>query len=412
MPTFQAFLHEPARSLPVCGDYDVIVVGGGIAGVAAAVAAARTRARVCLLERYCNLGGLATIGNVIVYLPLCDGRGHQLCGGLAEELLRLSVAGLDRPRPEVCVLGVPEVWNRPASCEERAKERFATGFNPVQLMLRLEELLRKNKVKIMYDTRFCDVVKERKRITAVIIENKDGRSALRCRAVVDASGDADVCAAAGERTVSLRTNVPCGWFYSVDDGTFRLHEFSSPFKSDGSRHPTVKHQYSGVKAQDVTAQMLESRQMIARELTKLSADGQHDIWPACLPTYPCFRMTRRLVAATTLCPEDDHRWFEDTVGMTGDWRKAGPAFCIPLSCLAGVKTGNLLVAGRCLSSTGDTWDVTRVIPTCAVSGEAAGVAAAMLALDGLSSTMDIDLYLLQRTLTGRHVIIDNALLKA
>ena len=64
---------EAARMLPVVGDYDVVVAGGGMAGVAAAVAAARRGARVSLVEKQSALGGLATLGNVTIWLPLCDG---------------------------------------------------------------------------------------------------------------------------------------------------------------------------------------------------------------------------------------------------------------------------------------------------------------------------------------------------
>ena len=85
------FVVEPERRVPVTGVYDVVVAGGGIAGVAAAVAAARAGASVCLLDKESALGGLATLGNVITWLPICDGRGRQVIGGLGEELLRLSV---------------------------------------------------------------------------------------------------------------------------------------------------------------------------------------------------------------------------------------------------------------------------------------------------------------------------------
>ena len=76
------YIQEPERTLPVrYADYDVIVAGGGIAGIAAALAAARAGKRVLLLERMFALGGLATLGLVTIYLPLCDGKGHQLSFG-------------------------------------------------------------------------------------------------------------------------------------------------------------------------------------------------------------------------------------------------------------------------------------------------------------------------------------------
>ena len=85
----QRSLREAARSVPVVGAFDVAVVGGGVAGVAASVAAARNGVTVCLIEKACAVGGLATLGLVTVYLPLCDGKGRQVMGGLAEELLKL-----------------------------------------------------------------------------------------------------------------------------------------------------------------------------------------------------------------------------------------------------------------------------------------------------------------------------------
>ncbi len=75
-------INEAERATPVTGQYDVVVAGGGIAGVSAAVAAAREGASVCLVEKTGTLGGLATAGLIAIYLPLCDGYGRQLAGGL------------------------------------------------------------------------------------------------------------------------------------------------------------------------------------------------------------------------------------------------------------------------------------------------------------------------------------------
>jgi flavin-dependent dehydrogenase len=75
----------------VCGKYDVVVAGGGIAGVAAALAAARNGAKTLLLEKQVVLGGLATAGHIVIYLPLCDGMGNKVIGGIAEELLWESI---------------------------------------------------------------------------------------------------------------------------------------------------------------------------------------------------------------------------------------------------------------------------------------------------------------------------------
>ena len=84
-------ITEPKRELFVTHECDVLVCGGGVAGISAAISAARSGARVILLEREYMLGGLATLGLITIYLPLCDGEGHQVSFGIAEELLRLSV---------------------------------------------------------------------------------------------------------------------------------------------------------------------------------------------------------------------------------------------------------------------------------------------------------------------------------
>ena len=204
------FVSEPARQVPVTGQFDVAVVGGGIAGVASAVAAARNGATVCLLEKECALGGLATLGNVVEYLPLCDGNGTQVIKGLGEELLLLSVQDGYRE--------VPACWRAGGEAAQRLEHRYRVRFNPASFMLALEEFIAASGVELYYDTRFCDVAKENGRITAVIVESKGGRTAFACRAVVDASGDADVCARAGEDTVSLGTNVATTfWLVAVGD---------------------------------------------------------------------------------------------------------------------------------------------------------------------------------------------------
>jgi len=115
------YIQEPERTLPVrYADYDVIVAGGGIAGIAAALAAARAGKRVLLLERMFALGGLATLGLVTIYLPLCDGKGHQLSFGLAEELLKLSIReGWERDYPDTWLSG----------STEHGRQRYKVRYN-------------------------------------------------------------------------------------------------------------------------------------------------------------------------------------------------------------------------------------------------------------------------------------------
>ncbi len=362
---------EPERTLEVSGAYDVVVAGGGIAGVAAGIAASRNGASVCLLEKEYALGGLATLGLVIAYLPICDGRGRKVCGGLAEELLLLSAAeGAGE---------VPDCWLPGGNPAERVKHRYYLEYNAASYILALERILVDLGVTILYDTRCCAVMGT-DRVEALVVENKDGRTAIECRTVVDATGDADLCAFAGEPTVSLATNSASGWYYSLVDGRPSLHKLYQPFDPAGAVvMPGADRGYAGDDAGEVTAHVLASRNLIRdhqRELKEQNPESR--VLPFLIPTFPGFRMTRRLVAEVEV-DADDGKEYPDSIGLISDWRRRGPVYSIPLRAIRAPRHPNLFVAGRCISATGHGWDMTRVIPPCAVTGEAAGTACAMIA---------------------------------
>ena len=180
---------------PVTLSCDVAVCGGGIAGISAALAAARRGSDVLLIEREFAPGGLSTLGLVTIYLPICDGMGHQVIYGIGEELLRLSIK-------HGCECKRPAPWLDGGSAEEKAAVRFQAGFNGPLFMLEAEKLLRDAGVRILYGTQICSAVTDNGRIEALVIENKSGRSAVEIKkAVVDATGDADIAAFAGAGTV-------------------------------------------------------------------------------------------------------------------------------------------------------------------------------------------------------------------
>lgn len=388
-------IEEAARTLDVARSVDVLVAGGGIAGVAAALASARNGAQTLLLEKECALGGLATLGMIIRYLPLCDGYGHQVIGGIGEELMRESqrygVLKMHGPW-----YGLPEVWTGEGSVEARAKKRFEADYDAGPMIMTLEKLLQEAGVEIWYDTRLCSASSGG--LTHVIVENKSGRLALEARAFVDATGDADLCFLAGEATESSDQNRRSGWYFSVrDDENPVLHPLTDPLYQPclpGSRF------YAGDRGSDVSAYVQDMHDMILENAQKQNAV------PFLIPTIPLFRMTRRLLGRETLTEANLGQWRTDAVALTGDWRKPAPVYAIGLAHLQGVKSANLFAAGRCISSAGDAWDVTRVIPTCAATGEAAGLAAAMWAQTGT-----VDVPALQNRLKAAGAILDPSLLQ-
>ena len=403
-------IREPERTIPVEGVYDVLVVGGGMAGVAAALASARNGARTMLVERVFGLGGLATLGNVTVYLPLCDGFGHQVIGGLGEELLLRSVQNLRRPDPALGFVPPPACWQSGGSEAERAAKRYEARFNPFAFQLELETLCTEAGVDIGYDTRVCACLTEKSRITHVIVENKDGRCAFACGCVIDASGDADVCALAGEKTESLDNNVLAGWHYALVDGVPQLRMMTRRPNPTGGREDAEGPFFRGDCAHDVTAHLLQTRAWLRSRLASSRAEHPEiDVQPLSLGSIPSFRMTRRLVSSWSLDVSHDHVWFEDCIGMCAHWWKRGPLYGLPYRAILGERNVNLFAVGRCMSSDRSVWDLTRVIPVCAVTGEAAGTAAALAVQVTGGDAHTVPIRLLQERLRAQGAIIDSRL---
>lgn len=388
-----AYVREPSHRLPVRRSCDVAVVGGGLAGIAAALAAARTGVSVCLLEKNCNLGGLATVGRVTVWLPLCDGLGRQVSFGLAEELLRLADRSIVRDDRAAGFVGIPQAWRAAGDPAERVRQRLMVRFNPDAYLLALEKMVLDSGVRLLYDTRVCAAIQTGGSLTHLVLENQDGRTALSCGAAVDASGDANLCALAGEPTRTRTGNVPAGWYYQLRRDGIRLQSLTAPFRKDGEPPVDGSPSFSGTDADQLTDQVIASREMLREHLRRSNLDNPEDpAEPFGIASIPCLRMTRRLNGRFVLSDADRHQSPPDTLGYISDWRQAGPVYPIPLRSLMAVRHRNLLAAGRCFSADETVWDVTRCFPGCAVSGEAAGTSAglAVRQTGGAVDKLDVD----------------------
>ena len=366
-------LHEDSRAILLHDGYDVVVAGGGVAGVAAALAAARNGKRVLLLERMFALGGLATLGLITIYLPLCDGRGNQVSFGMAEELFHLSI----RHGHEDLY---PDTWLEPGKEAGRREQRMEVQYNGQVFAILLEQLLQEAGVEILYGVTLCGAQMQGDRIRAVITESKSGREAFGAAAFIDATGDADLCRYAGEETVlHQKGNLLAAWFYDVREGEYRLNKLGGsdvPREGRAQAAALIEGRYGGVDTPEVSRMMMEShKRLLNRFLEGGGVSRAHGL--ATMATIPQLRMTRLLRGRYDWKEADVFRPMWDSVGMISDWRKRGPVFEVPFSALQGRVCRNLLAAGRCISTEDDIWDVSRVIPACVLTGEAAGTAAAL-----------------------------------
>lgn len=168
-------ISEPARDLPIADDCDLVVVGGSCTGVFAAVAAARLGLRVCLVEQFNQFGGTATASLVCVWHALWNTTGtRQIIGGLTAEVV-------DRLRRAGTLLE-----------HERTDPSWQFCFSPAELAVELDGLVLEHRIRPFLHARVAGVVRDGGTVRAVVIEDKSGRRAIAARAVVDASGDADV----------------------------------------------------------------------------------------------------------------------------------------------------------------------------------------------------------------------------
>lgn len=355
-------IHESLET-KVTRECGVLVAGGGFAGIAAALAAARCGADVTLLERGYVLGGLGTAGLVTIYLPLCDGYGRQVSFGIAEELLRLSVSrGFARR--------YPDNWLDGAGVRTERDKRFQVEFNPQTFICLAEKALTDAGVTILYGAQAVGAATDGKRISAVIVESRDGRQAIAAKEFVDCTGDAFLAHYAGVTCKNGgENNLLAGWYYYLEGGDLKLKMLGASDVEKGTE--LVKRRFDGLRDDDVNEFMRLSHGKI---LEDVAARGFE---PTSVASIPQLRMTRRIAGEYEQDAADEHKEFSDSVGMVGNWKKRGPVYEVPLRSLYSAECENLTVAGRITACTEAMWDVMRVIPCCAVTGQAAGTAAAL-----------------------------------
>ena len=359
------------------GCYDVLVVGGGIAGVAASVSAVREGAKVLLIEKGYNLGGLATGGLISWYEPLCDGEGKQIIYGIAEELIKLSVKyGFDN---------LPTKWGGDG-CNTPRNERYSTFYSPGIFAAALDEYVTEHGVDLLFDTLVTYPVMEDCHCKGVIVENINGREFYEAKVVIDATGTAAVMHRAGVPTVEGKNYMTYIAHWYNMDMVKKLHEdgdvcafrkwMNTGSDMFGNGHPKGMDMISGVTAEGITQYMIEGKKSLLR---KISQKDNKSFDVMTIPDMPQLRTIRRIVGKCDFNAIDGES-YKDSIGDCGDFRPDGKGkhYQIPFGSLYNAQYDNLLAAGRIISAPqGDGWEVARVIPVCALTGEAAGKAAAL-----------------------------------
>jgi 2-polyprenyl-6-methoxyphenol hydroxylase-like FAD-dependent oxidoreductase len=401
---------EPARQTPVVADTDVLVVGGGPAGICAAVAAARTGARVVLAERYPHLGGLASGGEVIVLDDMAAG-DRKTVAGLSDEIVaRLEALGAAVYPPVEDQFVASEVvwrrWGRWGLQDNYARTKpkmitYAVSFDPEALKFVALQLLDEAVVEMRLHSTFVDAIVEDGVVQGGIFETKAGRQAITARVTIDASGDGDVFARAGAPfEVGSYIMTVVHRFANVDVERATSWEQANPEQAeqvnkeikaiyggswdywwlrttiDGVVWCNCPHvpNLSGLRVEDQTYVEYEARKRIfaALDFARKNLPGFERAQLVDTAPQLGVRQTRLLRGAYVLTRSDvlDRRWFADRIGQGRD-------YYYPYRVMLPQAVDNLLVAGRCFSATSDAQKMSREIPPMFVLGQAAGVAAAL-----------------------------------
>jgi len=381
-----ATVIEPSRTIDVIESADIVILGGGPAGCAAAVAAGRLGADVLLIERYGCLGGMAT-GGLVILLDSYGMRGEILMSGLAVEFL-------DRLKERNAVR-TPE-WFRlenPVYCPETLK----------YISLVMAEQAR---CRFLFHAWAVNAIVKNDRIDAVIIESKSGRQAIQGKMFIDCTGDGDSAEWAGVPHENTRSPFGLGLdaqITNVDFNSFRA--FTKNHKeqwdklvekakeADVTLRPTagwrndrawINTKYPGdaLDVGDLTKCEIEMRKHLMRfyEFYRANVPGFENATFLNTASQVGTRESRRIIGDYVMKDADvPGGRFDDSIGTGVAWTgpQAGKPFDFPYRSLVPKKINNLLFAGRCISSDHTAHQNTRVIPNCWVTGQGAGAAAAL-----------------------------------
>lgn len=392
-----------SKTLTIKKKYDIIVCGGGVAGVAAAVSAAKNGFSTLILEKSNILGGLGTLGLINFFVPMCNGRGKQIIFGLAEKWLRLSAElGWDT---------IPEAW-REGEPSEPTNIRYVQRYSPAIFAYQLTEEISKSGADILFDCMAVDPIMEGNICKGVITESKGGTEFYACDMLIDATGDCDVLRRGGIPTVSgqnfftflakMVTLESCQ--KAVETGDIR-HIYTGisggGINLFGDGQPDDVPRWSGLTSEEVTDYIVRNHLLILERLKQTDRKTREVVTT---PGMPQFRTTCHIRGDYSLKVSDAYRHFDDSICAINDFEHRDHLFEVPLRCLTRRDYPNIITAGRSADGTGYGWDLLRVIPPAILTGQAAAEAAC-LAIKTNKAIADVEIKVLQNKLEKENVMV-------
>lgn len=441
--------------MSVTTQYDVIVAGGGPAGITAAIAAARNGARTLLVERYGFLGGQSTIALVYPWMSFHDPSGRQVIKGIGQEIVERLQGLHASPGHVLDTIGYTSKF---------------TPFDAEVFKFSAQEMCLEAGVELLLHTWIVGAPARAGKIVRLVAYNKSGKQTLRSKVYVDATGDADVAYFAGAQiakgrdadgaTQPMTMNFRLG---GVDLDRVKSYMKAHPeefYKAttwdrlDSVPHVTGVSGFTGLwkkgnlpipregvlffagvrpgevgvnttrivgldatKAEDLTKAEIEGRRQVMTliDFFRRWIPGFENCWLIALPPQVGVRETRRIVGEYVLTGEDvaQGRRFPDVIARSAypidihSPTDAGnvtvevrSAHDIPYRCLLPKDVDNLLAAGRIISVTHEAFAAIRVTPPVFAIGQAAGTAAALAAREGVAPRQ-VDVRMLQETLVAQ-----------
>ena len=384
-------------------EYDIIVCGGGVAGVAAAVTAANQGNSVLLIEKSNVLGGLATMGLINLFVPMCNGRGKQIIFGLCEKWLRMSAEyGYDT---------IPDVWKN-GQPKEPTTVRYFQRYSPYIFALQLTEEIQKCGADLLFDCIACDPVMEGNVCKGVITESKGGTEYYGCKMLIDVTGDCDVLRRGGVPVIAGENYYTyTGKMISLDTcrKAIEAQDIRQAFTAVsggninlfGDNQPLDIPRWSGLTAEEVTDYLVRNQMHM---LSNIKDDDRKSRDIVMLPFMPQFRTTACLKGDYALSVRDAYKHFDDSICAINDFEHRDHLFEVPLRTITRRDYPNMLTAGRSASGTGYGWDLLRVIPPAILTGQAAALTASH-ALKEKVAVAAVDIRKLQSALEKENIMV-------